>query len=1457
MANDFTDPSGSVGRELSALRKELEALKRTSAAQAANSERTAKAVERGAPSSSSGSKRSDERSVKGAQTRKETQQATATDSAAARAAQQRARVTQDLEGRQRRLAAAERELGGTLRTQIQQGNLASQELRRRGALTTEAIQAAANGTITMRELGYQVGATIGKFAGWTLAAGFTFAAIDAVHQLGTGALEGAEGVNKLTRVINNVDTSRAHDQIRRLAESANTDLATVGEGLFESGKVFQNQGDAEKLTRVALRAKNIGELEVGDAVKFLTSIVRGFKLEASDASSVLDIFNNLQQKFGTDIRGGLQGAAQGSAQFLNAGGNLRQFAALIATIQRSGFSGSEAGVALRRSSELIKRPGGINRERLAAFGIDSKDPLDKIYEQAISLAESGKVKGPRINELATALVTPQLSPRIASILNRPDQFRRAFQIAGPTSKDSAVKEEKKFLSAPIQQLRAIGVELQKLGDALGEAGAFTGILVMAKGLDLALESATQLVNAFNELPGPIRQAVVVAGELYAVTRLIRRFNPGDGVTPGRFGGFFQPSPNARIKKFLRNDVGGEVQFYRNEQERLANTQRSATLRAQGATANAGSVYASNIGAAKAGDTAAQRAIIEADEDAIRTTKAAERAKVEYVNANRGLTSALRTQTLVDRRLRNPVNTPLGVARSVGYSTISPSLNTPTDLQPGTVTPGGLLIPGGVSKPQRIEGQSKEAVQRAVKARQELRRVATSGTAFQRAMGLFGLGVAGVGAGIKGIPNVASRASTGLASVGTRLGLAAASIGALLGPLEIGFLALIGITEALNAASETASLADQIKASRTKKLSVAEARLQLQQAKDTGGGIGGALNDAFDKTKNLFDFNSGNDGLAFTSDRQRNVDDAENIYLAAKRRAEKNREREARLREAQAKARFSNAPNRYNPKVFDDGQLQEEIDALSTLGGLGRLGNKGISDLTAAYIEAINRFAGSRDPDDIQKLASAQQAFETALGGIQQNLERELELAGNDPTARRSAYQEAKSKALRVRAQARRNLERARSQFRQARQEETNTASTERRFNQEQASPLVGGNLGLLPNRVEQTANKKRAEAKKKLSAAEKALKAVNEFLRTFLHDLAKAFNQSAEDQFSKFDEQTDRIRQRGEVAASGTLNTGSQLASRLESANQNLSRARGLGDGPEAERRINDAIIERNNILNEMANLAVSRLEAASQITIASAPTEVGRIRAEIGAAQAKLALLRSQGRGSEETDVVVADIIRLQKDLQRQILEDARALADAVAEYRKSLTANPNREAKIDLALARRQLQLARQIDDPNERRVEVLKARARVNEAKGSSVLTRYQEKGDTAEYKARIGLISTDQEYRIIQGLIESVTKKQIRTIDGMRDLVRGWKERLKQLSDESNLEINPSSIRLPTLYDVRRIQRQGTNQAASGVIQQQNSYTFHTSSVGEAEALGGVLDNIQGTHTTAAMRAAGLI
>jgi TP901 family phage tail tape measure protein len=478
-------------------------------------------------------------------------------------------------------ASAITELDGALERNIRTLGLSGDQFRRHGALTTEFIEAARKGQTTIGELGYQVTATIGKFAGWTAAASAVYGAAAAISAAGTGAVDTLDGVNKLQRVVNGVNTQQAQKQLRDLAQQFNLPIDQVADAAYGMGKVFQDQNQTFKATESALFAVKVGELDAGTATGYLTSIVRGLGVGVDELGPIFDRINNLQNKFGGNVGQLTAGVAKAAGSFTNAGGSVEYLLSLLQTgASVTSYTSTEIGTALARVGEILQRPARrVTVSQLLGISEEDAGDVDKVFEAAFKKVREGASRQ-QVATIASAIATPQLATRIIPILNRESLFRQVQgQATESESAGSSARELRRALQSPTEQLHRIVTDLQTLGSSLASSGLVEPLLVMVRALDEVLRLSTAVLGQFEQLPAPLRQGVVYLGELYAAMAVLRRLNAGGALGLGE-GSRLTRSPNATLRAEVLGGLGEERTYLQEERRRAAITAARANFSAQ-------------------------------------------------------------------------------------------------------------------------------------------------------------------------------------------------------------------------------------------------------------------------------------------------------------------------------------------------------------------------------------------------------------------------------------------------------------------------------------------------------------------------------------------------------------------------------------------------------------------------------------------------------------------------------------------------------------------------------------------------------------------------------------------------------------------------------------------------------------------------------------------------------------
>ena len=1354
-------------------------------------------------------------------------------------------------------------------------DLAGNAARRNGALTTEFIEAAARGRTTIRELGFQVGATIGKFAGWTAAATAVFGAAAAIAELGRGAIDTAEGVNNLTRIIPNLDREAAAQGIQDLAQRFNLPIGDVADAAYGISKTFgsiRNPAEALdatlKSTTAVLFAMKVGELDVATATRYLTSIIQGFQLDADEMPDLLDAINEAQNRFGGNVGQITQGVAQAAGAFDSAGGNYRELIALIQTGSRvTGRTGAEIGTALRRSAEIYQRPER-RQTIMDLLGIDPRtSTIVQVFERAMQVVRGA---APELQaQVAKAISTPELaSGRVLPILRSGALYREiSAGIAPGAAKDSAAKELERALRGPREQIQRLRTDLQVLGSELATAGFLDPFIAMVKVLDRALRILTGIVELVGELPGPLRLAAAYAVPLGAALGLARRFDVGGGRGPlGRGRG-------ATTRANILTGLDAERQAIGGERVARATELRSASLRV------------SRI------DRELATLVGDEEETLQRRSALVDRRGVlvrQIEDVEDDLNGLHAQEQQVMRQRRAVLGTRLRGERQViaayqaegGYYA-QPQLDRPYAGGPvgvgqpfvdQTRGPQAPYIPAGGAFIDPTRGPQARAAQQLVDQQNKLARYGAQFNAAMRPLGTSGrlLGAVGQRAGQAG-----SAAAAGLANAARGLGAGAGALAGMIGPLDLiilGVVAYISLQQlmsqktdeieqqarAMEQAIGSESLAARIKeAQKNVDSGGTQMTSFLEEAGNAFKGIkealpfvgGGGLGDLEDTFKQ-FDPGSGVgiqrifEGVQTAEERQRKAIAAQRKRLAYQRReAEHGRllyqgQIRQQLRaefgeaetDAQRREAIERAQRQYRESYFSKSERLKKrpgarAAAAQTRDLIAQL--RGEAAATAQTVNAFRRELAAVDDaasaeslvQNLQVRISRRGIFAT-LPRVAQSLQRLRQLvtesSGEERQKRIQALMTLQDDAL----------TRIETVFqRQLASGEVSPQRARRRYLSTAAMILFGVRT---------------LDELRELQDRRRRLRALIRTARAVMDRLERQAGEAI-----------------GEMAASELGERTREGHRRLDRLNRLLSK---LGPSPtrddlDAFRDLSDQSQEAvDQVLEEGRKSDEDRLQEAISIfqsrqRNASARALIGasqgaRLQRAVADANAFLGFLRSQ-RGVDEAQILDAQtaVFEAQDALAQFVEEQAQALVRARSAFAQSRTTDPIKQALIRLQEAQQLLQFA---ETPAER----LEGLAEINNRRRELQQTRQQERVDEQQFLFDIGKITQEQYESWIRRFLR--THRHLRKTN--RELFRQLKRMLHQFEQEtdSDMDLQVGDIRLPTLYDVRRIARQGTQTAPRPILNQNNTYTINGAT--DPEAVASAIGSRQRTTTKSAARAA---
>jgi TP901 family phage tail tape measure protein len=1370
---------------------------------------------------------------------------------------------------------------------VQQEALASNALRRYGALTTEFINEAARGRVTIRELGTQARDTIGKFGGWVGAGAAVYAAVGGLYAVGSGAIAADKGVSQMQRTVNDLDKDMAKVEFRKLSEEFNVPIEDVSAAATEMGKVFHNQDDALLATKAVLYSVRTGNLDVATSSRYLISIIQGFRLPATEMATRFDQINEAQNQFGADIEGTEAGVARAAGTFRAAGGDFNHLLALITTGARvTGQSGTVIGTAVQRIPGQLRQQA--NKEFLKSLGIDASAPITQVIEESFKVAEH--LSGEKLQQLGSAIAGKQYGPRVFTpLLQQYDLYKKVLKDTSPeSSKNSAQRELNAILSATEEQLKSIITELEILGSNLEQAGFFDSLKLGVGVLKEFLVLTNNILEAFNNLPAPVRDTLTYFIQLRALLGLMRRFQFGEYVAGGPTGtpgptrsavaSFFQPQGGRASAGFLRSGLSRQYEFLEEERMRSASSAARASFGADLGESRARSLEAQAVQRTREGATDAE--VTNLRKQAQVSSQAAivmrERAQLASLDEE-----ATRQQIAANTEVQRSIKGKFGrtnVAAANRYLAESGAITPLTYERPTTVPPG---VPLG-----RAEQQVRDAE-----------------TGVRKFSGRF--------------RNLTGR----MATVGSSLGGAASSLLGRLGTIAFGAFAFFTALDLLNEQAEAiGNRIEGITVGVSSQKEAAEKVKKLRYEATAGD----------DFSEEIGDILTGNP-FGIQGDKLGEVRRDTARIIIARYELIKKEQDEARAENKPIPFRFASDISREVSQAASNtktraqlrrqlGKLDEELEhSMESLGqGKGSAAEqrarieKVKQQIQDAYLSAaptpdlFHSLLRVSDPAELLKLID-QRLAAVSTGPKTQNLERaaatysaarvSLGLAGSMKKVQEArdnyfsgvedAINEELEQNLAITHSPTRRAgfySKARQQYRQAflgqvqkeiREEKgkvdalkdqiagrQNAVEIIEKYVRGATGKFLGdfsdlkiGGVGVgsyikqyAGKTVTEKARSAIADLQSKVGGSQGVLGQLTKERAENLKKLREVLQKLDEQQY----EEIASLRNaQADFRSSRTADPASQARTEIETVNSLLQRAIEVY-GRNSE-QVLQLLTQRQQAMGDLTQAQYSRLESGINLTIAQnyGPNDdLGKARAEIARDQQLLAFMRAHSNRFDPTQILdlQAQII----DAEQQLAEDVRNRAFEMKEALIDITAAQAGVRGNDVGVAKAELRKAELAFKKAQTPLEKRQARADLIQKRGAVRDAAAQKRIEDIEFQGDIGKLT-------LQGEIEAYTRL-LNTAKLSRDTRRALRTKLYQLKHEAESEsgqfdLAVGDIKLPTVYEIKRAIAGGLGGAPIASYSQTNVNINING--GDTRAVGREVLRVVGGRNKSARRSAGLV
>ena len=386
--------------------------------------------------------------------------------------------------------------------------------------------------------------------------GLAYSILNKVKKAFSEVTQSAAQLNKVMtglRIVTGDSYEDAHQLMAGYADLASQLAATTIE-VATAGQEWLRQGyDIAKVNDLitsSIQLSTLGMMSSADATKALTSAMKGFKMEASQASDIVDKFTTLDMRAATtagDIATALSKFAT-TAQM--AGLNIDQASAMATTIMD--ISQSDAGATGNALKTILSRYGNVKAGTFQSMSLgDSDDTTDKINDiervlntLGIQVRTSARemrdfddvladiaekwdyLDKVSQNAIATALAGTRQREAFAVLMNNYDRYQELLKVS-QDSEGMAAKKYQSYLESLEASQKRLKAAWEDFANESGIAEFLTNLNnIMAPFVKNVLPSLIKYVSKLIFTLNSYKYPKILAG----------LFAPNKGMVSGLFGG---------------------------------------------------------------------------------------------------------------------------------------------------------------------------------------------------------------------------------------------------------------------------------------------------------------------------------------------------------------------------------------------------------------------------------------------------------------------------------------------------------------------------------------------------------------------------------------------------------------------------------------------------------------------------------------------------------------------------------------------------------------------------------------------------------------------------------------------------------------------------------------------------------------------------------------------------------
>ena len=314
-------------------------------------------------------------------------------------------------------------------------------------------------------------------------------------------------------IVTNMSTADLWKQVDAYSAMAQNFGVSI-KGAYEVSQIYYQQGletnDVLNLTNETLKLCKVSGLDYAQATDYMTTAIRGFKMEMSEASNVVDVYSNLAANTAVSQEELAVAMSKTASSMESVGSTFEETSAMIATmVAVTRESATNIGSAMKsiasRYGELTKDPSKMMDEdgeamvfnkvdaALQSVGISMKTVDGQFREFTDVILElSGvwdQLTSVQQRYIATQFAGNRQQSRFLALVGNGDLLRENIEIA-ENSEDAGTLQALKALDSLESKLNQVQVAYQQFYTTIGIESVWKG----------ALDGIKNFINSLNSLP---------------------------------------------------------------------------------------------------------------------------------------------------------------------------------------------------------------------------------------------------------------------------------------------------------------------------------------------------------------------------------------------------------------------------------------------------------------------------------------------------------------------------------------------------------------------------------------------------------------------------------------------------------------------------------------------------------------------------------------------------------------------------------------------------------------------------------------------------------------------------------------------------------------------------------------------------------------------------------------------